>query len=98
MGLLSVPLLVHAWCCNKPGSFGYPSAAVWSALNDSVDGRLVKVVLSAKACIELGCIEAQWESGIFRQMIPGSMNAVGVLSVSSLAFLLMTRRSTIGNR
>ena len=98
VGLLLVPLLVHARCRNQPGSSGYPSAAVWSALNDSIDGRLVKVVPSAKACVELGCTEAQWESSIFRQMIPGSMNAMGVLTVTSLAFLLMTRRSTIGNR
>ncbi|KAF8496253.1 FAD-binding domain-containing protein [Russula emetica] len=74
-GLLLVPLLVHARCRNQPGSPGYPSAADWSALNDSIDGRLVKVVPSAEACVELGCTEAQWESGVFRQIIPGSMNA-----------------------
>src|SRR6266576_3052630 len=78
VGLLLVPLLVHARCRNQPGSPGYPSSTDWSALNDSVDGRLVKVVPSAKACVELGCTEAQWESGIFRQAIPGSMNTVGV--------------------
>jgi hypothetical protein len=82
--LLLVPLLVHARCRNQPGSPGYPSAADWSAFNDSIDGRLVKVVPSAKACAELGCTDAQWESGIFRQSIPGSMNAVGVLTVSLL--------------
>ncbi|KAN0105126.1 FAD-binding domain containing protein [Russula decolorans] len=74
VGLLLVPLLVHARCRNQPGSPGYPSAANWSSLNDSIDGRLVKVVPSAKACVELGCTEAQWESGVFRQTIPGSMN------------------------
>ena len=84
VGLLLVPLFVHARCRNQPGSCGYPSAADWSALNHLVDGRLVKVVPSAKACAELGCTEAQWESGIFRQTIPGSMNNVGVLTVSSL--------------
>jgi hypothetical protein len=82
VGLLFVPLIVHARCRNEPGSPGYPSAAGWSSLNDSIDGRLVKVVPSAKACLELGCTEAQWESGIFRQFIPGSMNAVGVITVS----------------
>jgi hypothetical protein len=82
VGLLLVPLLVHARCRNQPGSPGYPSAANWSSLNDSIDGRLVKVVPSAKACVELGCTEAQWESGVFRQTIPGSMNTVGVLTVS----------------
>ena len=85
--LLLVPLLVHARCRNQPGSLGYPSATNWSALNDSVDGRLVKVVPSAKACVELGCTEAQWESGIFRQTIPGSMNTVRVLTASVLDLL-----------
>jgi hypothetical protein len=84
VGLLFVPLLVHARCRNQPGSPGYPCVAGWSALNDTIDGRLVKVVPSAKACVELGCTEAQWESGIFRQTIPGSMNAVSVLTVSLL--------------
>jgi hypothetical protein len=97
VGLLLAPLLVHARCRNQPGSPGYPSAADWSALNDSIDGRLVKVVPSAKACVELGCTDAQWESGIFKQTIPGSMNTVGILTVSLLG-LLMTHRSTIGNR
>jgi hypothetical protein len=101
VGLLLAPLLVHARCRNKPGSTGYPSAADWSALNHSIEGRLLKVVPSAKACVELGCTEAQWESGIFRQTIPGSMNAVGVLPESLLGLpscLLTTRHSTIGNR
>ena len=83
-GLLFVPLLVHARCRNQPGSPGYPCAADWSALNDSINGRLVKVVPSAKACVELGCTEAQWESGVFRKTIPGSMDAVGVLPESLL--------------
>ena len=82
VGLLLVPHLVHARCRNQPGSVGYPGAADWSALNDSIDGRLLNVVPSAKACVELGCTEAQWESGIFRQTIPGSMNAVRVLPES----------------
>jgi hypothetical protein len=80
--LLLVPLLVHARCRNQPGTSGYPCAADWSALNNSIDGRLVNVVPSAKACVELGCTEAQWESSYFRQAIPGSMNAVGVLRES----------------
>ena len=77
--LLFVPFFVHARCRNQPGSSGYPCAADWSALNDSIDGRLVIVMPSAQACAELGCTEAQWESGVFRQTIPGSMNAVSVL-------------------
>ncbi|KAI0248039.1 FAD-binding domain-containing protein [Lactifluus subvellereus] len=71
------PAAVHAWsrCRNQPGDPDYPTAADWSALNDTIYGRLLEVVPSAKACLALGCTEAQWESGIFRQTIPGSMNA-----------------------
>jgi hypothetical protein len=79
VGLLLAPLLVLARCRNQPGSTGYPSAADWSTFNDSIDGRLINVVPSAKACVELGCTDAQWESAIFHQTIPGSMNTVGVL-------------------
>jgi hypothetical protein len=86
VGLLSVPLLVHDRCRNQPGSSGYPSAAGWSALNDSIDGRLVKVVPSANACVALGCTEAQWESAVFRQSIPGSMNVVSYQNLH-LSFL-----------
>ena len=88
VGLLFVPLLVDARCRNQPGSSGYPSAAGWSALNDSIDGRLIRIVPSAKACVELGCTDAQWESGIFRQVIPGSMNYVSLTIWPS--FLIMT--------
>ena len=100
VGLVLVPLLVHARCRNQPGGPGYPSPADWSALNDSIDGCLVKVVPSVKACVQLGCTEAQWKSGIFRQTIPGSMNIVGVLTASLLGLLshLRPRCSTIGNR
>ena len=78
-GSLLVPHIVHARCRNQPGNYGYPSATGWSTFNDSIDGRLINVVPSAKACIELDCTEAQWESGIFRQSIPGSMDYVGVI-------------------
>ncbi|KAI0061811.1 FAD-binding domain-containing protein [Artomyces pyxidatus] len=61
-------------CRNQPGDAGYPTPAQWSALNDQVDGRLLHVVPSAKACLELHCTEAQWTSGLFRVGIPGSMN------------------------
>ena len=91
MGLLLVPPLVHARCRNQPGGHGYPCAAGWSTFNDSIDGRLVKVVPSAKACVELGCTEAQWESAIFHQTIPGSMNTVGVLIGSLLGLLSYLR-------
>jgi hypothetical protein len=84
--LLDLPHF-HTRCRNQPGSPNYPSASDWFALNDSIDGRLVNVVPSARACVELSCTEAQWESGIFRQTIPGSMNAVGIFTVSLLGLL-----------
>jgi hypothetical protein len=34
----------------------------------------------------LGCTEAQWESGVFRQTIPGAMNYVSVLPESLFGF------------
>jgi hypothetical protein len=67
-------------CRNEPGDPGYPTATDWSALNDTIGGMLLNVLPSAEACRELACTEAQWESGIFRQTIPGSMNSVGVLT------------------
>ena len=87
--LLFVPLQVQARCRNQPGSPGYPSGANWSALNDTIGGRLVNVVPSAKACVELSCTEAQWQSSVFRQAIPGSVNAVSFipLAESLLVFL-----------
>jgi hypothetical protein len=74
----SGPADVYAWsrCRNQPGDPDYPTDADWSALNDTTGGRLMNVVPSAEACRELGCTEAQWESGVFRQTIPGSMNSV----------------------
>ncbi|KAF8270094.1 hypothetical protein EI94DRAFT_1572358 [Lactarius quietus] len=67
--------VVHARCRNQPGDPGYPTDSDWATFNDTIGGRLVTVVPSVKACRELGCSEAQWESGIFRQTIPGAMNA-----------------------
>ena len=59
VGLLLVPLLVHTRCRNQPGSPGYRSIVDQSALNDSVDGRPVDVVPSAKVCVESGRTEGQ---------------------------------------
>ncbi|KAH9065996.1 FAD-binding domain-containing protein [Lactarius deliciosus] len=67
--------VVHARCRNQPGDPGYPAAADWSTLNNTISGRLLRVVPSVEACRKLGCTEAQWASGIFRQTIPGAMNA-----------------------
>lgn len=72
--------VVHARCRNQPGDPGYPTDSDWAALNDTIGGRLLRVVPSVEACQELGCTEAQWASGIFRQTIPGAMNAVRTVS------------------
>ena len=79
VALLFVSLSVHTRCRNQPGGPGYPSRADWSTLNDTINGQLINVVLSAKACLEFGCTEAQWESGVFQQTIPGSMDVMSVL-------------------
>ena len=95
--------LVHARCRNQPGDPGYPTAADWSSLNDTIGGSLLKVVPSAEACREIGCTEAQWTSGIFRQTIPGAMNIVSTVfqidpvyrrSICSIQCIF----STTGNR
>ncbi|KAF8265098.1 hypothetical protein EI94DRAFT_1702711 [Lactarius quietus] len=67
--------VVHTRCRNQPGDPGYPTDSDWATLNDTIGGRLVTVVPSVEACRELGCSKAQWVSGIFRQTIPGAMNA-----------------------
>ncbi|KAJ7656464.1 hypothetical protein DFH06DRAFT_1298289 [Mycena polygramma] len=49
-------------CRSVPGSAGFPSASTWSAFNETISGRLVEAVPSAKYCATLpgGCTEAQW--------------------------------------
>ncbi|KAI0045748.1 FAD-binding domain-containing protein [Auriscalpium vulgare] len=63
-----------ALCRNLPGDPGFPTQVDWNALNASVNGRLVAVTPSAKACGALQCTEAQWTSGLFRETIAGAMN------------------------
>ncbi|KAF7348764.1 FAD-binding domain-containing protein [Mycena venus] len=66
-------------CRNVPGSAGFPHASGWQALNESVSGRLVAAVPSAKYCASLptgACTDAQWKSALFRNTIPGAMNQV----------------------
>ncbi|KAJ7865538.1 FAD-binding domain-containing protein, partial [Mycena leptocephala] len=66
-------------CRNIPGSYGYPSRAAWDALNATISGRLVAVVPSAKYCASLlggACNDTQWQSAVFRGLIPGAMNQV----------------------
>lgn len=76
---LSRPVRVACTRCrNQPGDPGYPTDTEWAALNDTIGGSLVRVVPSVEACRELDCTDAQWASGIFRQTIPGAMNAVRI--------------------
>ena len=75
---------VFARCRSQPGQPGFPTTDDWAALNDTVEGRLITVVPSAKACAELGCTDAQWSSAVFRNALPGQMNVVSVTSSISL--------------
>jgi hypothetical protein len=99
MSLTRPVRVVQARCRNQPGDPGYPTDADWAALNDTTGGRLVRVVPSAEACRELDCTLAQWTSGVFRQTIPGAMNAVRAVfrlrlgAITANAFF-----STTGNR
>jgi hypothetical protein len=60
------PAVVHAWSHyrNQPGDPGYPTVVDRSTLNDTIGGGLLNFEPSAEACRELGCTEAQWESGV----------------------------------
>ncbi|KAF8528285.1 hypothetical protein JB92DRAFT_3139728 [Gautieria morchelliformis] len=62
-------------CRSQPGDASFPTSDQLAAFNSSVDGRLINVVPSAKFCMALpgGCPDAEWQSGIFRDNIPGSM-------------------------
>ncbi|KAJ7717981.1 FAD-binding domain-containing protein [Mycena metata] len=65
-------------CRNVPGSPGYPDAAAWNAFNETIAGRLVNAVPSAKFCADRlgGCTDVEWSSALFRNTIPGAMNGV----------------------
>ncbi|VDC02798.1 unnamed protein product [Peniophora sp. CBMAI 1063] len=65
---------VDARCRSQPGDSRFPKAQAWADLNSTVDGRLLAVVPSAKACADMGCTPAQWSSAVFRNTLPGQMN------------------------
>ncbi|KAI0031631.1 hypothetical protein K488DRAFT_51732 [Vararia minispora EC-137] len=65
----------RARCRTQPGDARFPSRAEWDRLNTTVAGRLIAVVPSALACAEARCNDAQWSSALFRDGIPGQMNA-----------------------
>jgi hypothetical protein len=67
---------ITASCRNVPGDPGFPTNEEWMTLNNSVGGKLVPVVPSAKYCQINNCTAAQWTSSIFRVNIPGAMNQV----------------------
>ncbi|VDB84461.1 unnamed protein product [Peniophora sp. CBMAI 1063] len=66
---------VAARCRSQPGQPGFPTREDWGALNTTVEGRLLTVVPSAKACAEIACTPAQWSSAVFRNTLPGQINA-----------------------
>ncbi|KAJ3575467.1 hypothetical protein NP233_g1082 [Leucocoprinus birnbaumii] len=61
-------------CRNVPGSPGYPTAAQWQSLGESVSGRLVHAIPSGLYCRQTNCTDAQWTSANWRNDIPGAMN------------------------
>ena len=90
---------VSARCRSQPGQSGFPTTDDWATLNETVDGRLIAVVPSAKACAELGCTAEQWSSAVFRNTIPGQMNAVsGTPTCAFQPSADIVTFSTTGNR
>ncbi|EIM85819.1 FAD-binding domain-containing protein [Stereum hirsutum FP-91666 SS1] len=61
-------------CRSQPGDADFPTVEEWSALNVSVNGRLISVTPSAKFCEDLPCTDAEWSSSVFRATIPGAMD------------------------
>ncbi|KAJ6514419.1 FAD-binding domain-containing protein [Mycena vitilis] len=73
--------LTSSECRNIPGSAAYPNASAWTALNDTISGRLVDVVPSAKFCASLPsgpCTDEEWTSALFRITIPGALDQVNL--------------------
>ncbi|KAJ6564522.1 FAD-binding domain-containing protein [Mycena capillaripes] len=66
--------VVLARCRSQPGTASWPSASSWNQLNQTLHGRLVTVVPSAKACALQQCSDADWASALYRLNIPGQMN------------------------
>jgi hypothetical protein len=61
-------------CRSQPGDFSFPSELEFQKFNQSIEGRLVPVVPSAKFCKERGgCTDAEWADAAFRSTIPGAM-------------------------
>ena len=64
-------------CRNVPGSPGFPTSAQWETLNNTVSGRLVKVVPFLDYCATIGgCTTEQFDNSTFRADVPGAMNYV----------------------
>ncbi|KZV68501.1 FAD-binding domain-containing protein [Peniophora sp. CONT] len=89
LAILAVIDSAAARCRSEPGQPGFPSAQDWTVLNETVNGRLVAVVPSAKACADIGCTDAEWSSAVFRNSLPGQMNVLGKDYTSSPAELCL---------
>ncbi|KAI0061851.1 FAD-binding domain-containing protein [Artomyces pyxidatus] len=77
VGAAQYPLSsVTQLCRNQPGDPGFPTRLHWSELSAELEGRLIPVYPSAKACRELQCTDADWVSASYRVVIPGEMHAV----------------------
>jgi hypothetical protein len=91
--LFGTATLVSSRCRSQPGDPSFPLRAEWDALNDTIEGRLLDVIPSAKACAELQCTDMQWASSVFRSTIPGQMNQVGSINlISAISFIDRYRR------
>jgi hypothetical protein len=75
---LGIAQLVSSRCRSQPGDSSFPAQVEWDTLNTTIEGCLLAVVPSAKACEELQCTDAQWTSSVFRNTIPGQMNGVSL--------------------
>ncbi|KAI0048511.1 FAD-binding domain-containing protein [Auriscalpium vulgare] len=63
-------------CRTQPSDPAFPRPSQWAALNESVDGRLLNVVPTAKFCLERGgCSDVLWNSSVWRASVPGAMNS-----------------------
>lgn len=76
---------VHAvkTCKATPYSNTWPSEHDWQALNNSIDGRLLKTVPAASSCwpgnpygsqVSCDAVDANWTSGIFHAARPESID------------------------
>jgi hypothetical protein len=66
-------------CRSQPGDTSFPTERELQSFNQSIEGRLVNVVPSAKFCKQRGgCTDAEWANAAFMNTVPGAMFQVSV--------------------